>query len=55
MADDTALLARMGIKHYRMGLEWARVEPHPGEFDEEAIAHYVEELRGCRRQAFVRW
>ena len=46
VADDTALLARMGIKHYRMGLEWARVEPHPGEFDEEAIAHYVEELRG---------
>jgi beta-glucosidase len=31
-----------------MGLEWARVEPEPGVFDSEAIAHYVSEVKALR-------
>ena len=46
--EDIALLAELGVKHYRMGLEWARVEPAPGEFDKAAIAHYADELTRLR-------
>ena len=49
VAEDTALLAELGIRHYRMGLEWARIEPRPGEFDQDAIEHYRAELDGLRR------
>lgn len=44
VADDTELLSDLGIKHYRMGLEWSRIEPTPGSFDEAAFAHYRFEL-----------
>ena len=44
VTEDVALLHELGVKHYRMGLEWARIEPTPGEFDESALEHYVDEL-----------
>lgn len=46
--DDTALMASLGIRHYRLGLEWARIEPRPGVFDADAIAHYRRELTALR-------
>ena len=46
--QDTALLGELGVRHYRMGIEWARVEPRPGEFDQAALDHYREELAGLR-------
>lgn len=48
VSEDTSLLAEMGIGHYRLGIEWVRVEPSPGEFDPAAIGHYREELSGLR-------
>jgi beta-glucosidase len=42
--DDTELLASLGIPLYRMSVEWARVEPRPGEFDEAVLAQYRREL-----------
>ena len=42
--EDAQLMHEMGIGHYRLGLEWARLEPEPGVFDEAAFAHYREEL-----------
>lgn len=42
--QDIALLVELGVKHYRMGLEWARIEPACGVFDDDAMAHYVDEL-----------
>ncbi len=44
VASDIDLLRQLGVKHYRMGLEWARVEPTPGEFSDEALEHYTTEL-----------
>ena len=38
---DLALLRQIGVNHYRFGVEWARVEPKPGVYNEEAIQHYV--------------
>ena len=48
VAEDVALLAELGVRHYRMGIEWARVEPSPGEFDPAAIDHYRDELGRLR-------
>lgn len=45
---DTALLAELGVRHYRMGIEWARVEPSPGAFDSDAIQHYRDEVAGLQ-------
>lgn len=48
VAEDVALLGELGIRHYRMGLEWARIEPRRGQFDAEALAHYRDELTRLR-------
>ena len=41
--EDAALMKELNIQVYRFGVEWARIEPEEGMFDEEAIAHYVQE------------
>jgi beta-glucosidase len=38
--EDFALAAGMGHNAHRMSIEWARIEPQRGEWDESAIAHY---------------
>ncbi|MFI5035616.1 MAG: glycoside hydrolase family 1 protein [Acidimicrobiales bacterium] len=45
--EDLDLVASLGLGSYRFSLEWARVEPSPGEFSPEAIAHYRDVLRAC--------
>jgi len=37
---DIALLASLGLTAYRFSVEWARVEPADGEFDEAQLDHY---------------
>ena len=44
VAEDVELLRALNVQHYRMGLEWARIEPSPGKFDSTAIDHYRDEL-----------
>lgn len=43
--EDLALMEDMGVRCYRLGVEWSRVEPADGVFDDHAIAHYREEIR----------
>ncbi len=38
--QDMALLAEAGLNAYRFSVEWARVEPAPGEFSAAQLAHY---------------
>lgn len=38
--EDMKLLANAGLNAYRFGIEWARVEPLPGEFSAAELAHY---------------
>lgn len=45
--DDIALLARLGLNAYRFSVEWARVEPRAGEFDQAALAHYSDVIAAC--------
>ncbi|MBK6684322.1 MAG: glycoside hydrolase family 1 protein [Deltaproteobacteria bacterium] len=37
---DFDLLAGLGANAYRMSVEWARIEPEPGRYDDAALAHY---------------
>ena len=47
--EDDALMAEMGLQIARIGVEWARVEPEEGVYDQEAIARYVEGDRMAQR------
>jgi beta-glucosidase len=42
--EDIDLMAEMGLQIYRFGIEWSRIEPRQGEYCEEALAHYREEI-----------
>jgi beta-glucosidase len=44
--EDTQLMSEMGLTTYRMGVEWARIEPEPGVIDWTAVAHYKNEIQG---------
>ncbi len=37
---DLRLVADLGFRHYRLSVEWSRVEPERGRFDEAAIDRY---------------
>jgi len=55
-ADDFALLASLGHNAHRLSVEWARIQPAPGEFSRAAIAHYrrvLTALAGHGMTAFV--
>lgn len=47
--DDTRLLVELGVRTHRLSVEWARIEPDPGRFSDEAIDHYRAELLLLRR------
>ena len=38
--EDVDLVHGLGLTAYRFSVEWARVEPEEGTFDDEALAHY---------------
>lgn len=42
--EDVQMLCDLGHQAFRMSVEWARIEPEEGVFDEEATDHYVREL-----------
>lgn len=43
--EDIDMMAQMGIKYYRMSLEWGRIEPDDGLFVEKEIQHYINEIK----------
>lgn len=45
---DLRALKKLGVTHYRFGIEWGRVEPEPGVFNEAAIRQYVSMARQLR-------
>lgn len=45
---DVAALKRLGVSHFRFSIEWARVEPEPGVYNEQAIRRYAEMARKLR-------
>lgn len=46
--DDLAKAQAMGHNAYRFSIEWARIEPEQGKFDDAEIAHYRAVLASCK-------
>lgn len=45
---DVQLIHELGHTAHRLSIEWSRIEPESGVFDEGAIAHYRDVLRGLK-------
>lgn len=41
---DLRLLAGLGVREYRFSIEWSRIEPVEGKFDDDAIQRYRKEI-----------
>ncbi|MEK7647851.1 MAG: glycoside hydrolase family 1 protein [Patescibacteria group bacterium] len=46
--SDFDLAQKLGHTMHRLSVEWSRIEPEPGQFDEEAIAHYRDMLHALK-------
>ena len=46
--EDIKMLADAGLNTYRFSVEWARIEPEQGKFDEKEIEHYRKMIKCCR-------
>ena len=47
-AEDIRLMAAAGLNAYRFSIEWARIEPEEGKFDDAQIEHYRSVIRTCK-------
>jgi beta-glucosidase len=47
-AEDIAIAASLGFNCYRLGIEWARIEPNEGYFSNAELDHYAKVLETCR-------
>ncbi len=46
--EDVQLMKSLGIRQYRLSIEWAKVEPKEGEWDKSVIEHYRNELASLK-------
>lgn len=46
--EDIKLLEELGANSYRLGIEWSRLEPKEGQFDDAAFNRYREMLKALR-------
>lgn len=46
--EDILLLKNAGLNCYRFSIEWARIEPEEGRFDEAEVEHYRSMIRFCK-------
>jgi len=50
-AEDVAMLAELGFNHYRLSIEWARIEPEEGRFSPAVLDHYRRMLETCHQHS----
>jgi beta-glucosidase len=53
MAEDVALMKAIHANAYRFSIEWSRLEPREGEWNEEAWARYGDLVRQLREAGIV--
>lgn len=46
--EDFDIMRELGLNAYRFSIEWSRIEPEAGQFDEAALRHYREVLAALR-------
>ncbi|MBE5910423.1 glycoside hydrolase family 1 protein [Pseudobutyrivibrio sp.] len=46
--EDIKMLAEAGLNTYRFSIEWARIEPEQGHFDEKEVEHYRDVIKCCK-------
>ncbi len=54
--EDFDIIEQLNLNAFRFGIEWARLEPEEGKWDEAAIEHYreyIRELRARRIEPFA--
>ncbi len=51
--DDLDLCVELGVTSYRFSIEWSKVEPEPGVFDQEVLDHYHQVIDGCLERGLV--
>lgn len=52
-AEDIKLARELNLKIFRMSVEWSRIEPAEGRFDEKEIAHYRAVLDEVRKNGMT--
>ncbi len=48
--EDFDLMTELGLNAYRFGIEWSRVEPKPGQFDQAEIEHYRKVISALKKR-----
>lgn len=48
--EDFDLLEKLNLNSFRFGIEWSRLEPEEGKWNEEAIEHYREYLEELKKR-----
>lgn len=51
--EDVAIVKSLGLNCYRFSLEWARIEPAPGQFSQAYLDHYTRIADHCRDQGLA--
>jgi len=54
-AEDFRILAELGLRHHRLSIEWARLEPELGVHDANAVSHYRDVLAAASAAGIVPW
>lgn len=52
-AEDFELAKNLNHNAHRLSIEWARIEPKEGEFDQPAIDHYIQVLKALKDKGFT--
>ena len=53
--EDFGVLAGLGLRHHRLSIEWARIEPVQGEHDRAEVDRYRAILSAARRAGVEPW
>ncbi len=52
-AEDLDLVRGLALNAYRFSVEWSRLEPEPGRYDDAALAHYRAVAEACRARGIA--
>lgn len=51
--EDFDTLRELGCNAYRFSVEWSRIEPEPGVYDQAALEHYADMVRELRKRGIT--